>query len=118
MRLRISRIEAMASERPAGYVAAVLARGEVVDGEWLEISGEALAELREIYRPARPTASAPAPAAPQEPPRPRRGLGDVVAMVATPIARALGLPCIDPATQDIRPGSPCARRKAWLNGKN
>lgn len=52
MRLRIERIEAMASERPEGYVAAVISRG-VIDGEWLEIPTEALAELRAIYRPAR-----------------------------------------------------------------
>jgi hypothetical protein len=107
MRLRIAKIEARSAERPAGYVEAVLSRG-VIDGEWLEISPEALAELRATYRPA----SQPAP----EPTRPRHGLGDLVAMVATPIARALRLPCIDPATKDLRPGSPCARRKAWLNG--
>lgn len=53
MRLSIAKIEAMANERPPGYVAAVIGRG-VVDGEWLEISSEALAQLRDIYRPARP----------------------------------------------------------------
>ena len=54
MRLRISKIEAMASERPAGYVAAVLARGQI-EGEFLKISSEAMAELRAIYRPERTT---------------------------------------------------------------
>lgn len=43
------------------------------------------------------------------------GLGDIVAAVATPIARALRLPCIDPATQQLRPESGCAKRKAALN---
>lgn len=42
-------------------------------------------------------------------------LGDAIATVATPIARALDLPCIDPATNDLRPDSPCARRKQKLN---
>lgn len=42
----------MASERPPGYVSAVLARGKVADDEWLEISSEALSELRVFYRPA------------------------------------------------------------------
>ena len=102
MRLRVTKIEERASERPPGYLEAVLSRG-VIDGEFLEIPDEALAELRDIYRDP-----LPAP--------PRRGLGDLVAMVATPIARALNLPCIDPETQDLRPDSPCARRKAWLNG--
>jgi hypothetical protein len=45
----------------------------------------------------------------------RPGLGDAVAAIATPIARALGLSCIDPATQQLRPESPCAQRKAALN---
>lgn len=43
------------------------------------------------------------------------GLGDAVAAVATPIARALRLPCIDPATRQLRPESGCAKRKARLN---
>ena len=46
---------------------------------------------------------------------PPRGLGDLVAAVATPLARALRLPCIDPATQQLRPESGCAKRKAALN---
>lgn len=45
----------------------------------------------------------------------RLGLGDAVAAVATPIARALHLPCIDPATKQLRPESGCAKRKARLN---
>jgi hypothetical protein len=45
----------------------------------------------------------------------RAGLGDRVARIATPIARALNLPCVDPATDDLRPESSCAKRKAWLN---
>ena len=46
----------------------------------------------------------------------RPGLGDLIGKVATPIARVLGLSCIDPKTKDLRPASPCAKRKAWLNG--
>lgn len=46
---------------------------------------------------------------------PSTGLGDLIAKVATPIARALHLPCIDPATKQLRPESPCAKRKARLN---
>lgn len=42
-------------------------------------------------------------------------LGDAVSAVATPIARALNLGCIDPETNDLRPESPCAKRKALLN---
>jgi hypothetical protein len=45
----------------------------------------------------------------------RLGLGDLVASVATPIARALRLPCIDPATKQLRPESGCAKRRDALN---
>jgi hypothetical protein len=45
------------------------------------------------------------------------GLGDAVASIATPIARALRLPCIDPATKKLRPESGCAKRKANWNAK-
>lgn len=45
------------------------------------------------------------------------GLGDAVAAVATPIARALHLPCIDPATKQLRPESGCAKRKAKWNAR-
>lgn len=41
--------------------------------------------------------------------------GDVIAAVATPIARVLGLPCIDPDTKQLRPESGCARMKNNLN---
>lgn len=44
-----------------------------------------------------------------------RGVGDLVAKVATPIARILGLDCIDPKTNDLKPTSTCAQRKAAMN---
>lgn len=43
------------------------------------------------------------------------GLGDAIASIATPIARVLNLPCIDPETKQLRPDSPCAKKKARLN---
>lgn len=42
-------------------------------------------------------------------------LGDAVSFVATPIARALHLDCIDPETNDLRAESPCAKAKQQLN---
>ena len=47
--------------------------------------------------------------------RKRLGLGDIVASVATPIARALGMDCIDKETHQLKPASPCQKRKEWLN---
>lgn len=43
------------------------------------------------------------------------GLGDLVHAVALPVARVLKLPCVDPATRDLRPESPCAKRQRALN---
>lgn len=45
----------------------------------------------------------------------RPGLGDLVSAIATPIARLLRLPCVDKNTKELRPESPCAKRKAALN---
>lgn len=42
-------------------------------------------------------------------------LGNVISKVATPIARAMDLPCIDPVTQNLRPDSRCAQRRDALN---
>ena len=104
MKLSISRIHAAAADRPAGYVQDVLSHGEV-SGEWLVISNEALAQLREKYRMGE-----------SMPEMPRaKGLGDLVSKVATPLARALRLPCIDPETNNLRPESSCAKRRDALN---
>lgn len=42
-------------------------------------------------------------------------LGNAIANVATPIARTLGLPCIDPATNQLRPESRCNQNRQSLN---
>lgn len=44
------------------------------------------------------------------------GIGGKVAMVATPIARVLKLPCIDKRTGKLKPGSGCQKRIDYLNG--
>ena len=44
----------------------------------------------------------------------RPGLGDVVERLAKPIAKVLGLSCLD-AHGALKPGSECARRRDWLN---
>ncbi len=43
-------------------------------------------------------------------------LGDAIATVATPIARALKMDCVDPETRQLRPESGCAKMRANLNG--
>ncbi len=42
-------------------------------------------------------------------------LGNKIASVATPIARALKFDCIDPETNQLRPESGCAKMRANLN---
>jgi hypothetical protein len=49
------------------------------------------------------------------PARPHHGLGDLVGSIATPIARALHMSCIDPATGQLHPDSRCQKRKDALN---
>lgn len=83
-------------QRPAGYEADVRGVAQFSDGKVCLSDKDAL-WLREKYS------------------RPRPGLGDLVASIATPIARAFRLPCIDPETKQLRPESGCAKRKAALN---
>lgn len=45
----------------------------------------------------------------------RWGLGDAIASIATPVARAMGLDCIDPATHQLRDASRCAENRRLLN---
>lgn len=85
------------AERP-GYIEAVLALAKNVNGDRAEI------ELEDLNR-----ATAEHPAAGSI-----RGLGDVVEKIAHPIAKALHLPCVDPV-KGLRPDSPCAKRRDWLN---
>ncbi len=42
-------------------------------------------------------------------------LGDKISAVATPIARALKMDCIDPETNQLRPESGCAKMRDNLN---
>lgn len=46
--------------------------------------------------------------------QPTKGLGDIVERLAKPVAKALNLSCLD-ATNNLRPESPCAKRRDWLN---
>lgn len=52
--------------------------------------------------------------APDECPHGVKGLGDIVEMIAKPIAKALRLSCLDEANK-LRPASPCAKRRNRLN---
>jgi len=66
--------------------------------------------LTQFQRPATPVAAPPPPA-----PGKMRGLGDLVHRVALPIARALGLNCVDKTTGQLKPDSRCQQRRNALN---
>ena len=42
-------------------------------------------------------------------------LGDAISTVATPIAGALGMDCVDQETGQLKPESKCGQRKQWAN---
>jgi len=95
MKIRITEIHKTAAERPEGYAEHVISEGEIV-GDYLEISSESLAKLRAIYRPAKPAL---------------KGLGDVVAAVAQPIAKVIDAV----AGTNVAGCGGCAKRQAALN---
>lgn len=85
-RVKLSKLQEAAASKPAGYLEAVKSAG-VVRGEYVELSDDAYEALRLKYSP--------------------RGVGDVVARFAQPIANAIGLgEC-----------GGCKSRQAWLNEK-
>lgn len=44
-------------------------------------------------------------------------VGDRIHSVALPVARVLGLPCVDKNTGQLRKDSPCASRQRLYNGE-
>jgi len=48
-------------------------------------------------------------------PQPIHGLGDLISIVATPIAAILEWPCVDPATKQLKPESECAKLRDAAN---
>lgn len=83
-------LEEQAPHRPDGYLEDILAAGRI-EGEWLMLSDETYAALCEKYR--------------------RPGLGDRVAQIAKPIARALDTVI----GTDLEHCQSCAERQKWLN---
>lgn len=52
MRIRLSLIRQAATNRPAGYEEDVISRGQIVGGEYLELSRENYQALLDRYRPS------------------------------------------------------------------
>jgi hypothetical protein len=47
-------------------------------------------------------------------PKPKMGLGDMIEKAAKPIAKALGMDCLDDQDK-LKPESPCAKRRDKAN---
>jgi hypothetical protein len=95
MKISLKKIMYKAIGRPPGYVEEVLSAGRA-EGGWLHITPKAYQELKKKYSPSK---------------LPLRGLGDAVAVIAKPIARAIDRI----AGTDLEQYKPCARRQAKLN---
>jgi hypothetical protein len=114
-------IKRKARFRKPGYVEAYLTLGELDEKtQMVRISPENWLKIREQYR--LPPAARQSPIANRKSAvpgadlrRPRLGLGDAIAAIATPIARVLQMDCIDPATGQLKPESGCQHRKDTLN---
>jgi hypothetical protein len=96
-RIQVSKLSGL----PEAYAAELRAAGKV-DGEFILVPLSKALLIRSRYRPRKEAAKV-------------RGLGDVVHMVAKPIAKVLGLSCIDKMTGGLKPQSPCAKRREMLN---
>lgn len=94
-RIKLSDIHALAAD----YALELHAVGKV-EGEYLVLPLVAAQAIKNRHRPQ---------------PKKLRGLGDLIHRIALPIAKALKLGCVDPATNQLRPESPCAKRREQLN---
>jgi hypothetical protein len=96
----LSRLDMHGRNRPAQFRADVLAIAKR-EGDQLEVEADELIALLQRYRPARRTAQ-------------KRGLGDRIERAVKPMARALGLNCLDEAG-NLKPDSGCAKRRDAVN---
>jgi hypothetical protein len=96
-KIKISEIESIAPQRPAGYKEDVMSIG-IPQGDWLLVDFAKYQELVNKYNPQKP--------------KPKlKGLGDLVSKVAQPIAKG-----IDKAIgTNIQNCGGCAKRRNKLN---
>jgi hypothetical protein len=109
------RLKQRARQRKPGYLEACLALGKLdPQTEMVSFAPEAWMKIRQEYAmPKKPCNLATIPEKVKR--RKPIGLGDAIAKIATPIARAAKMDCVDPATGQLKPDSGCFQRKAALN---
>jgi len=124
--VHMGRLQTAAAARKPGYLDAHMKVGKIVQIRgvpFVQLSDQDYSAIGKQFALAAPPPSGPASglsptvlsAKPIVQARRKFGLGDLVAKVATPIARALNLDCIDKTTGQLKPESGCAQRKAALN---
>lgn len=132
--VHVGRMQLAAASRKPGFVEAYMKVGKVVQragAPFIQLSDADYQGIRKQFAmapaaaPVISTAKTAAPITPQKPfvkqagpivqQRRKFGLGDLVAKVATPIAKALNMDCVDKTTGQLKPDSDCAQRKAALN---
>jgi hypothetical protein len=98
--VHLKHLEQIAQSRPPGYLEAIRAAGTLSpDGQRLFLDDATHAQLRAKYNPSA-----------------KIGLGDLVHRVAGPIGRAIRWPCMKgDGSNDLKPGSPCAKAREALN---
>lgn len=109
MKISLANLQARADERPSGYLEDCLAAGELRADGFVYLKASAYHALRAKYSPISPLNPIP-PIPVPSPPR-LTGLGDAIARIAKPIARALDRV----AGTNLENCKPCAKRQAKLN---
>jgi hypothetical protein len=118
MKISLERLYQKAASRPPGYLEEVLAAGSVKD-RYLEITWPEYQRLvakysHESLSPSHHAPRNPQPQAPRKSPIENRklsGLGDAIALIAKPIARAVDRV----AKTDLQNCNKCKQRQARLN---
>ena len=111
--VHISRLHAIAKSRKPGYLETALKAGKL-EGEMVVFDDNTYEAIRREFNPSNHTNVTIQGA------DLRRGLGDRIHAIAAPIGQAIHWPCLQRdangnPTQNLKPGSPCARARALLN---
>ncbi|HEX3717852.1 MAG TPA: hypothetical protein VH595_07775 [Verrucomicrobiae bacterium] len=109
------RLKQRARQRKSGYLQTCLALGQLDEKTGIvKFSPEAWMKIRQEYAlPKKPCNLATIPEKLKR--RTPLRLGDAIAKIATPIARAAKMDCVDAATGQLKPDSGCFQRKTALN---
>jgi hypothetical protein len=111
-RALITDLHKVAPQRKAGFLEACLKTGTLsADKMWVSWPDDVHQQLRNEYNPGALAAAKSGHVASATSQPKSGGFGTMLSKVATPIARTLGLDCVDKTTGNLRPESKCAQRR-------